>query len=431
VSSALAIAGVTAVLRDLLNDGMINHNVSGILGSTITVSVVPPDRVVPANGTESTQLNLFLHRVTPNPGWRNSALPSRDSSGRHRLSNPPLALDLHYLLSAYSADELGAEILLGYAMHLLHEMPVLDRRAITVALNPSPSVGTALPPALQALATCGLADQVEQIRLTPESLSTEEMSRIWTAVQSNYRPTTAYTASVVLIESAQPARAPVPVLSRGGVDPNTGRERGVVVQAGLLPPLPTIESVLTANKQPAATVGAQLNVTGHHLDGTSRTIKFSNARFAIEQEAAVPEGDSSTSLHVIVPSVPVATYQVTANVLRPNESVRRASNPLAVVVGPEITAFPASVARDASGAATITLSCRPAVLPGQQAALLLGTDEIGAQPFSEPASQLAFVVDNVEPGEYLVRLRVDGIESPSIDRLATPPVFFDHRIRIT
>ena len=34
VSNALAIAGVTAVLRDLLNDGIVNHNVSGILGST-------------------------------------------------------------------------------------------------------------------------------------------------------------------------------------------------------------------------------------------------------------------------------------------------------------------------------------------------------------------------------------------------------------
>ena len=73
MSSALAIAGVTAVLRDLLNDGLINHNVSGLLGSTVTVSAVPPDRVVPANGAESTQLNLFLHQVTFNTGWRNPA----------------------------------------------------------------------------------------------------------------------------------------------------------------------------------------------------------------------------------------------------------------------------------------------------------------------------------------------------------------------
>jgi hypothetical protein len=431
VSSALAIAGVTAVLRDLLNDGMINHNVSGILGSTITVSAVPPDRVVPANGTESTQLNLFLHRVTPNQGWRNSALPSRDSSGRHRLTNPPLALDLHYLLSAYSADELGAEILLGYAMQLLHETPVLDRRAITVALNPSPSVGSALPPALQALASCGLAEQIEQIRVTPQILSTEEMSRIWTAVQSHYRPTTAYTASVVLIESVQPARAALPVLSRGGMDSETGRERGVVVQASLLPPFPTIESVVAANKQPVATVGEQLILTGHHLNGTSRTAAFSNARLAIEQEVEAVEGSSSTSLQVTVPSLPVGTYQVSVNVVPPNEAAPRASNQLAAVIGPEITtALPTSVTRDAAGTAIITLSCRPAVLPGQQVSLLLGTEQIAAQPFSEAATELVFVVHKATPGEHLVRLRVDGVESPLINRLATPPVFFNHRIAI-
>ena len=138
MSSALAIAGVTAVLRDLLNDGLINHNISGVLGSTVTVSALPPDRVVASNGAETSQLNLFLHQVSPNLGWRNEGLPSRDGAARTRLSNPPLALDLHYLLSAYGAEDLHAEILLGYAMQLLHETPVLGRSAIATALNPSP-----------------------------------------------------------------------------------------------------------------------------------------------------------------------------------------------------------------------------------------------------------------------------------------------------
>ena len=127
MSSPLAIAGVTAVLRDLLNDGLINHNVASVIGSSVKVSVGPPDQVVPANGSEASQLNLFLHQVTPNLGWRNEGLPSRGTSGRERLSNLPLALDLHYLVSAYSGGELHAEILLGYAMQLLHENPVLQR----------------------------------------------------------------------------------------------------------------------------------------------------------------------------------------------------------------------------------------------------------------------------------------------------------------
>ncbi len=127
MSTALAIAGVTAVLRDLLNDGLINHNISGLLGSSVTVSVQAPDRVVTGSTPEASQLNLFMYMVTPNFGWRNEGLPGRDGSGRTRLTNPPLALDLHYLLSAYSGADLHAEILLGYAMQLLHETPV--RRA--------------------------------------------------------------------------------------------------------------------------------------------------------------------------------------------------------------------------------------------------------------------------------------------------------------
>jgi hypothetical protein len=421
VSNALAIAGVTAVLRDLLSEGMINQNISGILGTTVTVSAFPPDRVAPTNGTENTQLNLFLHQVTFNSGWRNHALPSRDASGRHRLSNPPLALDLHYLLSAYSAEEFGGEILLGYAMQLLHDRPVLDRQTISAALTAAPT----LPPALRALAECGLADQVEQIKLVPEILSTEEMSKIWTAVQSHYRPTAAYLATVVLIESTQAARAPLPVLSRGPLD------RGVAVSAGLLPPFPTIESVAPANGQPAATVGALLELTGHHLDGSERVVAFSNARFGIDQEEGDEDGDSASLLQVLVPSLPVGVYQVAVKLVRPNDTEPRTSNQLAMTLGPEITAFPATVARDSSGTASITVSCKPDIRPGQRVSLLLGASEATAQPLSAASSTVTFAVEQAPVGVHLVRLRIDGIDSPLIDRLATPPVFFDKRIEIT
>ncbi len=98
MSNALAIGAVTAVLRDLLNNGLVDNNLVAGVGD-VTVSVLPPDRV-PIEGTDArSQLNLFLHQVTPNQGWRNAGLPSRDAQGE-RISNPPLALDLHYLLTA-------------------------------------------------------------------------------------------------------------------------------------------------------------------------------------------------------------------------------------------------------------------------------------------------------------------------------------------
>ena len=71
-------------------------------------------------------------------------------------------------------------------------------------------------------------------------------------MQSHFRPTAAYTASVVLIEATQPARSPLPVLSRGRVDPATGRDGGVVVNPGLVPPLPTLTAVVPPAHQPVA-----------------------------------------------------------------------------------------------------------------------------------------------------------------------------------
>lgn len=68
MTTALGIAAVTAVLRDRLNDGVVDHDVSAITGSTVSVTALAPDRVLTADGTESSQLNLFLYQVSPNTG---------------------------------------------------------------------------------------------------------------------------------------------------------------------------------------------------------------------------------------------------------------------------------------------------------------------------------------------------------------------------
>ena len=103
------------------------------------MSAVAPDTIDLDNADDPPRLNLFLYQVTPNRGWRNVALPSRSAVSGERLTNAPLALDLHYVLTAYGRADFQAEILLGYAMHLLHERPVLDRAAIRRALDPEPA----------------------------------------------------------------------------------------------------------------------------------------------------------------------------------------------------------------------------------------------------------------------------------------------------
>jgi hypothetical protein len=383
MSTAIAIAGVTAVLRDLLNDGLVNHNITGLLGSSVTVSVLAPDRVVPVNASEASQINLFLYLVTPNAGWRNEGLPSRDGTGRLRLSNAPLALDLHYLLSVYSGGDLHAEILLGYAMQLLHEMPVITRDAIRTALNPSPDVGTALPPALRALVNSGLEDQIELIKLTPQYLNTEEMSKLWTAMQSHFRPTAAYTASVVLIQAQQPARAPLPVLSRGKVDPATLRDRGIAVNPGLVPPVPMLTAVVPPLHQPVARIGDTIDLRGHDLDGANREVRLVNDRFRIDAviPALAPPADGAGGLvqftldASLSATLPVGVYSATVRVVRPGETDPRETNRLTMVLAPQMTNLPLAVTRDGAGAAHISIDFVPALRDGQSVVLALGQSE--------------------------------------------------------
>ena len=442
MSTALAIAGVTAVLRDLLNDGVINHNISGLLGSSVTVSVLAPDRVVATGGSEASQINLFLYLVTPNPGWRNEGLASRDASGRLRLSNPPLALDLHYLVSVYSGGDLHAEILLGYAMQLLHEMPVLTRDAIRTALSPSPDTGSALPPALRALVDSGLQDQVELVKLTPQYLNTEEMSKLWTAMQSHFRPTAAYTASVVLIEAQQPVRSPLPVLSRGPVDPVTGRDRGVVVNPGLVPTVPMLTAAVPPLRQPVARIGDTIDLRGDFLDGSGREVLLSNDRFEVETTIAAlppPATGANTLLRfalapALAGTLPVGVYRIGARLLRAGDPAPRETNRIGLTLAPQMTNLPLAVTRGGDGSATFTIAFKPALRAGQSVVLVLGQDEFVPLGAALAVTSLNFVIPNAPVGSLLARLRIDGIESPVIDLSKEPPAvpgFLDQRVVIS
>lgn len=131
MSNALAIAGVTAILRDRLNDGLLNANLDSLGQFSVTSS--PPDLLV-GDADPANRLNIYLWNVTRNAAWSSQRLPARSAAGE-RIDNPFLALDLHYILTATGAEDLNAEILLGYGMQVLHETPVLTRADIRTALG--------------------------------------------------------------------------------------------------------------------------------------------------------------------------------------------------------------------------------------------------------------------------------------------------------
>lgn len=430
MSSPLAIAAVTAVLRDLLNNGLIDHNITGSLGSNVDVTTLPPDTIAVDPATARTQLNLFMHQVTPNAGWRNEGLPSRDGRGT-RLTNPPLALDLHYLLTAYGSADLHSEILLGYAMHLLHETPVLDRASIRTALSGGTVPGSILPPAFQALSAADLADQVEQIKITPITMSTEEMSKLWSAMQAHYRPTAAYHVSVVLIEAQRATRSAPPVLTRGPVDPISGRERGVVAGASLIPPYPMLDTIELPNQQVAARLGDTLTLRGHNLEGSSMVARFEHPRLPNPIDISIGSNANGESVSVALPNTPAdqlawppGAWNVTLMLQRPGETEVRSTNALPLLLAPRLDIPASGAARNAgTGAVTVTLVFTPQVRPGQKVSLNAGGREANPVSLTAQTGTLSFVYPDLPAGQQWLRLRVDGADSLLVNRATTPPQF--------
>lgn len=194
MSNALTIASVSSVLKGLLDNGIARHDLRNTLGD-VAVTVLPPDRV-PIGTEERPQLNLFLYRVTPNTAWRRQSAPSASIDENGYLS--PLVLDLHYLLAAYGEQDFQAEILLGMAVQMLHESPVLDHEAIRAVVGPNGDAGGDGSPAREAIRGSQVLDGLEQIRIVPEFLDMDEASKLWSVLQAKYRPSVHYRVTMTL-----------------------------------------------------------------------------------------------------------------------------------------------------------------------------------------------------------------------------------------
>jgi hypothetical protein len=429
MSSALAIASVSMVLKDLLNNGIIDHDITGTIGGNVVVTALPPDRVDTSAAGEQSQLNLFMYMVTQNAGWRNQNMPSLNSQG-NRISNPILALDLHYLLSAYSPNELHPEILLGYAMQLLFENPVLPRDAIRKTLQPPQNVsGGGLPANLVSLSTSGLADQVEMIKIVPVTLTTEEISKLWTAFQTKYRPTTAYIATVVLIESKKSFQSAPPVKTRAiVVSPfNQPSVDNILSQAA-------VNSVVLGNQKilPGYILvvqGTQLkaDVVAVNVDGvmiTPASTDITDTTLSFQLPADLPAGVHALS---VVHPVSLGSPPL------PHPGAGAASNAVSFVLCPQITnthILNPQGSGSSLRSADIQMTVNPAVGPDQQVLLILNefipgpatttqkaysfspTAPVPGSPPAGPSTVVTISISGVKAADYLIRLRVDGGESP-------------------
>ena len=320
----------------------------------------------------------------------------------------------------------------------------------------SPVTGTILPPPLNALSAAELADQVEQIRLTPQNMGLEEISKLWTAIQSHYRPTAAYQASVVLIESRRSTRTALPVADD---------KRHIYVAPFRFPAID--EVVSSAGDLAPITVGTTLEIRGRDLRGDQTVVNLDGfevtpaasgitaERISLELASPLPAG-----LHAGVKGVQIVHRLKMGDPETDHRGFE--SNVAAFVLRPAVTNGPVIGPADVKGLVSSTevinganvafregklrLVFDPPV--GREQLVILLFNELASAPgaaphaytFSAPASnglpdgvaeatEIEISFRRVVAGTYLVRVQVDGAESVLIQNGSG--LFAEPRVALT
>jgi len=126
-------------------------------------------------------VSLYLHRVTPANNVRN--LPPRVALDGRRY-RPSMPLDLHYLLIAWAQNAFKQQRLLGWAMRVLEDTPLLPASLLN-AYGPEPD-------------TFG---ENEYADILLETISIQDMNVIWDTAKPQMQPCAAYVVRMISIES--------------------------------------------------------------------------------------------------------------------------------------------------------------------------------------------------------------------------------------
>jgi len=388
MSNALAIAAVTETLVSLIGD---NLPASGIPVTHVTA--VQPDGPGPL---PNPGVNVFLYQVTPNSAYRNFDLPTRAADGS-LLKRPQVALDLHYLLTFYGDESLlEQQRLLGATALALHANPTLPRSRIKTVQS---------DPTLPFLSTSTLDLQAELIRFTPIVFSLEELSKLWSfMLKTDYVLSTAYIASVVLIETDDPIPPPpLPVISFAAQTQATSTPVIAAVVASPNPGVPIMD-------------GAAITLQGINLAAPG-----GNTQVLVTGTTLTPSAVTPTSVTVTLTSGQFSAGPQTAQILQP----AKMGNPpvlhpgTGAVSGIATFVLAPSVGAASVAAATLTVPVVPTVQPGQRVVAQM-TPKVQPAPtrlidggvLTVASNTLSFPLAGVANGDYFVQVLVDGAISP-------------------
>jgi uncharacterized protein DUF4255 len=393
VSTYKSIAGVSQSLVNLLGDRMVEP---------ATITLAPPDVTVEQTG--DTRLNVYLYHLSENGFLKNQEIPGEGHPGAY--GRPPLSINLHYIFTALAHTEtvgdadMKAQLVLGDAMRVLHDYPVVSANLMQLK---SPG---------KTILDLSLLDEFEQIKLTLQPKSLEEISKIWTALpQVNFRRSVVYEVSVVQIESQQERTSGPPVRQR--------RVYALPLRSPQIDEVFVQPAPFPGARIAAAQEGETFRITGHNLQApnTFATIDGTPVSIAALQDdqidIVVPTGQFTIGMHSlqVVQKVALTTIDGQPPALHNAFS----SN----VVGFQLLPTLTGPATPGAGTGVISVPVTPAVAARQQRMLLLGDRAIPGVPTqpSDPATNnVLFQLpqppnEPIPPGSYLLRVRIDGAES--------------------
>lgn len=130
-------------------------------------------------------LSLYLYHIETSGDLRNQPRLAAADTG---LRYPPEALQVRYLLTPLNDDEEINQLILGRIIQFFHDEPFLD------SLN-------------GVLLDDSFGGSSGQFRLSMEKLTLEQLTQVWSALDTGYRLSLSYLVRVVAIDSAQTVSA--------------------------------------------------------------------------------------------------------------------------------------------------------------------------------------------------------------------------------
>lgn len=399
MSNSLAIAAVTSTLRYVLDRSLSRPHPGPVGGATVTT--LRPDDLSDTDVAGTAGVNVFCYAATPNHAWNLTDIPTRRGDGS-LVQRPVAAIDLHFLITCHGDDAtLEPQRLLGRVVTALAATSVLTRDAVTNALA---LYGGQTETSF--LTASDLADEVELVKLSPSTLSLEEMSKLWAVLDTPYLLSLTYLATVVLIAADVTPRVALPV-----------QRRSLSVAPHGPPRLVTL-----ATDPPNSPVGAGtvLVLRGSALRGPGTAVRVGPATLA-PVEGGIPQ-EVRTVLDGTVPAGVHAVQVVHRTPARvagsPPARIVGASNAIPLLVRPDVEV--ATIEDD-----TVTLAVSPPLAAGQHVTVVLDRLAGGAEgdpgevslllpPVAEdeaPRARIELPRADVPDGTWLLRVQVDGVES--------------------